>query len=282
MTTNGHEPQTGAPDLYRDDPAAEAQWLTNEIRHSAVRLWTCVARPYEMRAWEHMGYASWDDYVAGEFEAPRWRIPRGERGPVVALLRSAGMSTRAIASATGESQSTVQRATGQVNQSDSPDRVQGTDGRSHPARRAKLAEETVGARLARERKKELAEWRAAQEAREHPAYRQRRAEAEAERLETMRRKAQDDRRAEQLGVPPAEVTDQMPAPYRAGPPADIWPKTLINVLEVFARELPDVLAKLDSDSDDCAMGPDIRRGFNKAYDALAQVEVWLFKDGAAL
>jgi hypothetical protein len=129
----------GRPAKAEADPREEAQALTDRIRRGLTSLWQDIGKAYAMRAWEHLGYDSWDAYVADEFESARWGIRKAERGPVVAMLRSQhGMSTRAIAAATGESQSTVQRTARepQVSQNDSPQmRVTGKEGRSYPGSR---------------------------------------------------------------------------------------------------------------------------------------------------
>ncbi|MGB8503256.1 MAG: hypothetical protein WCE29_13610, partial [Mycobacterium sp.] len=55
-----------------------------------------------------LGYANWDAYCEAEFGSLRVRLPREERRDVVCSLREAGLSIRAIASATGIDKNTVQ------------------------------------------------------------------------------------------------------------------------------------------------------------------------------
>lgn len=62
----------------------------------------------------------------------RLRLPREDRQEVVASLRESGLSTRAIASATGLSQSTVARAT---ESDDSVAEITGLNGKTYAASR---------------------------------------------------------------------------------------------------------------------------------------------------
>lgn len=85
----------------------EAHSLTKELKQGLENVWDLIARAYEGRAWEAMNYSAWEDYVAKEFDDVR--IPKGkERKEIVAALRKS-MSIRAIASATGLSNQTVQK-----------------------------------------------------------------------------------------------------------------------------------------------------------------------------
>ena len=93
------------PDMSED----EARDLTNRIRQSVSVAWAQIAKAYQGRAWLALGYDSWDDYTDAEFDGARLRLPREERTMVVASLRDAGLSTRAIAAATGVSRPTIQK-----------------------------------------------------------------------------------------------------------------------------------------------------------------------------
>ena len=94
-----------AGDLSR----SEARDVTDKIRGSVEVVWRLVVLAYNGRAWLALGYESWDDYCAHEFGATRLRLPYEERQDVVASLREQGLSTRAIAAATGMGQRTVVR-----------------------------------------------------------------------------------------------------------------------------------------------------------------------------
>lgn len=110
-----------------------AQDLTEKIRTSLSVAWELVKEAYTERAWAALGYSSWDDYCSEEFGSNRVRLPREERREVVGSLREAGLSIRAIASATGQSKNTVKGDLRQVGQIDPPDPepITGTDGKTY-------------------------------------------------------------------------------------------------------------------------------------------------------
>ena len=124
----------------------DARALTNSIAAALNVAWDKIVRAYELRAWEPLGYATWDAYCAAEFGSQRLRLPAEERAETVQSLQQAGLSTRAIASATGTDKRTVSRdlasaggASAPPDQQSvtehnepSPGRV-GLDGRVHPA-----------------------------------------------------------------------------------------------------------------------------------------------------
>lgn len=87
----------------------EARQLTDRIKRQVSDLWDLIVRAYESRAWSQLGYDSWDEYCEVEFEASGIRVPREDRKEIVCSLRDRGLSTRAIASATGTSDWTVRR-----------------------------------------------------------------------------------------------------------------------------------------------------------------------------
>lgn len=87
----------------------EARALTDRIKVGVEVLWDLVKQAYEQCAWNALGYSSWDEYCTREFGASRLRLPREERAEVVASLRESGLSTRAIAAATGLGATTVRR-----------------------------------------------------------------------------------------------------------------------------------------------------------------------------
>ncbi|MGP3708533.1 hypothetical protein [Gordonia paraffinivorans] len=89
--------------------ATEARALTDRIKVGVEAIWDLITQAYVQRAWESLGYSSWDDYCTREFGTSRLRLPREERSEVVASLRESGLSTRAIAAATGLSKDTVRR-----------------------------------------------------------------------------------------------------------------------------------------------------------------------------
>lgn len=99
----------------------QARELTNRIRQHGEIMWTLVKRAYRSRVWAALGYGSWDEYCAEEFGKSRMKLPREERQEVVASLRESGLSTRAIAAATGVARNTIKKDLHQVDQSDPPE-----------------------------------------------------------------------------------------------------------------------------------------------------------------
>ena len=110
----GHAPQIspgGSDGAQMTDPVltfSAARALTDSIKSTAQRLWNKVSTAYTGRAWQVLGYANWDAYCEAEFGYLRLRMPREERREVVCSLREAGLTIRAIASATGIDKNTVQ------------------------------------------------------------------------------------------------------------------------------------------------------------------------------
>lgn len=103
--------------------ATEARAITDRIKTGTEVIWDLITRAYQERAWDALGYSSWDEYTTREFGTSRLRLPREERSEVVSSLREAGLSIRAIAAATGLGDKTVQRdlKAGVVNDYTSPD-----------------------------------------------------------------------------------------------------------------------------------------------------------------
>jgi soluble cytochrome b562 len=124
-----------------DRQAARA--LTDRIKVAVEGTWLLIQDAYTSRAWAALGYPNWDAYCTEEFGASRLRLPREERQEVVASLRESGLSTRAIAAATGMDQSTVVRDLARGDAFASPGEVTGTDGKSYAAFRPPTAPEPV-------------------------------------------------------------------------------------------------------------------------------------------
>ncbi|GAA1600733.1 hypothetical protein GCM10009764_25810 [Nocardia ninae] len=114
--------------------ASAARELTDRICAGVEAVWELVMRAFTTRAWTALGYSSWDEYCASEFDTTRLRLPREQRREVVASMHEIGMSTRAIASAIGSSTRTVGADLGQVSSKNTPGAtVTGLDGKSYPA-----------------------------------------------------------------------------------------------------------------------------------------------------
>jgi len=133
----------------RQATAEEARRLTDRIKVAVEGTWQLIVEAYHSRAWAVLGYGSWDEYMTREFGTSQLRLPREERQDTVASLREAGLSPRAISSATGIPRTTIQRdlAGGPFNRESGPPdgqsvnngnkRQQGTlgrDGRVYPSR----------------------------------------------------------------------------------------------------------------------------------------------------
>lgn len=123
----------------------QARALTDRIRVGLEATWQLIVEAWEVRAWASLGYSSWDDYCRREFGNQRLQLPREERTEQIQSMREAGMSIRAIASATGHSVNTVQKDMTQVYQSDTPAvddaeivdepvKITGTDGKTYTPR----------------------------------------------------------------------------------------------------------------------------------------------------
>lgn len=90
--------------------AESARELTDKIKLAVEGTWHLICEAYQSRAWSVLGYSSWDDYCTREFGTSRLRLPREDRTETVQSLRDAGLSLRAIASATGDSHETARKA----------------------------------------------------------------------------------------------------------------------------------------------------------------------------
>lgn len=112
----------------------EARTLTDRIKIAVEGTWQLIREAYTTRTWAVLGYDTWDAYCTAEFGDTRLKLPREERQDIVASLRDSGLSTRAIASATGVSQMQVSRdlrAAPETNVSP----VVGLDGKTYSASR---------------------------------------------------------------------------------------------------------------------------------------------------
>lgn len=112
--------------------ADQARTLTDRIKIAVEGTWQLIQEAYTSRAWAVLGYDTWDTYCSAEFGTSRLRLPREERQEVVASLRESGLSTRAIASAVGQSDMQVRRDLAATNVA--PVDVQGADGKTYAPR----------------------------------------------------------------------------------------------------------------------------------------------------
>lgn len=90
--------------------AEQARSLTDRIRQTLHVGHDLIVEAFRGSAWSVLGYSSWDAYCAGEFAGARMvRLDREQRREIVAEMRRAGMSQRAVASGLGINHSTVVR-----------------------------------------------------------------------------------------------------------------------------------------------------------------------------
>ncbi|WP_431711439.1 hypothetical protein [Glutamicibacter uratoxydans] len=89
--------------------ANEAREVTDKIRQALSFTWELVKIAYQGRAWDALGYSSWNDYCIREFGTHHIKIPMEDRQEIVGSLREAGMSIRAIGTATGLGRGTIDR-----------------------------------------------------------------------------------------------------------------------------------------------------------------------------
>lgn len=97
----------GTGEKIADCTPEEARDLTDRIRTAVGVSWELIVRAYTGRAWAALGHSTWDAYTAAEFGSLRLRLPSEERQEIVASLREAGLSQRAIAAAIDVSAPTV-------------------------------------------------------------------------------------------------------------------------------------------------------------------------------
>jgi DNA-binding transcriptional ArsR family regulator len=110
----------------------EAREVTDNLKSALEISWELIVKAYQGRIWEPLGYDNWETYTSAEFGHLRLRLPLAEREQVISSLSDHGLSTRAIAAATGESQSTVSRDRRKAPES-SDSGVTGMDGKTYPA-----------------------------------------------------------------------------------------------------------------------------------------------------
>ncbi|WP_225793799.1 hypothetical protein [Streptomyces aculeolatus] len=115
--------------------AEQARTLTDRIKLAVEGTWELIQEAYTSRAWAALGYDAWDAYVDAEFRTARLALPKEERADTIQSLRSAGMSVRAISSATGVSYGTVRNDLAASGEQNCSPQIQGTDGKSYAATR---------------------------------------------------------------------------------------------------------------------------------------------------
>lgn len=85
-----------------------ARALVDQVREAVVAARAAIVELHDGRAWEPLGYGSWDELCEAEFGL-RLHLSAGERPALVADLTDAGLGVRAIGSALGVGIATVSR-----------------------------------------------------------------------------------------------------------------------------------------------------------------------------
>lgn len=122
-------------EVAKKEELAQARATASQIRqgiHTYLSTLALIARANKEQHWKVLGYESWQSYVDGEFGAERLKLPAEHRRKAVEELRLAGLSVRAIGSAVGVSTNTVLK---DLSQSETPDEITGTDGKTYAASR---------------------------------------------------------------------------------------------------------------------------------------------------
>lgn len=92
-----------------DFTPAAAKKLTEKIKKSAATTYEDIKKAYLGRIWLALDCKSWDEYLDKNYEGIALPLPREKKKEAIQSLAAAGVSTRAIAAATGVNQSTVVR-----------------------------------------------------------------------------------------------------------------------------------------------------------------------------
>lgn len=111
----------------------DARERIDRIKAHVSAAWSDIVEAYRNRDWITLGYADWDTLCSEEFGGARIALPADDRRAVVADLRGAGMSTRAIGSALGVHKDTVRNDLAATGENSPVDTVQSLDGRQRPA-----------------------------------------------------------------------------------------------------------------------------------------------------
>lgn len=94
MTTMTAIEPTGAQSPLTTE---QARTLTDQIRSAVTDLYNLVVQAYKNLVWLPLGYDTWDEYLSAEFADVRMpKLPAAERRDTIRMMRTAGMSLRAI------------------------------------------------------------------------------------------------------------------------------------------------------------------------------------------
>lgn len=96
-------------DLLEELTPEKAKELTSQLRNSLHDTSQLYINAWRHQVWKTLGYTSWEEYINGEFGDLRVALPKEQRSATVIEMAEAGMPTRAIATTTGISKSSVNR-----------------------------------------------------------------------------------------------------------------------------------------------------------------------------
>lgn len=119
-------------DLLEELTPDKAKELTSQLRNSLHDTSKLYINAWRHQVWKTLGYTSWEEYINGEFGDLRVALPKEQRSATVIEMAEAGMPTRAIATTTGISKSSVNREIQKAQQENKlPDElaVTGEDGK---------------------------------------------------------------------------------------------------------------------------------------------------------
>ena len=102
-------PAMSTQDVLGELSLLEAQSLTMQLRESLHQSSKLYIDAWQHQVWKTLGYENWDAYITGEFGDLRIKLTGEKRAETVIEMAEAGMPTRAIASSTGISKSSVNR-----------------------------------------------------------------------------------------------------------------------------------------------------------------------------
>lgn len=102
-------PALAEGDVLEELTILEAKNLTAQLRESLHESSKLYIHAWQHQVWKTLGYDSWDAYINGEFGDLRVKLTGQKRTETVIEMAEAGMPTRAIATSTGISKSSVNR-----------------------------------------------------------------------------------------------------------------------------------------------------------------------------
>ena len=116
------------PERFEEITAALQDWIEAGVKKGIPAMFSEM---WAERGWQIGGFDTFDQYCAGRLGGWRLALPREERREVASQMAGQGMSTRAIGSALGVSDTTIVRDLAGASP-EAPAPVVGLDGKSYP------------------------------------------------------------------------------------------------------------------------------------------------------